>query len=280
MHSTASDGTYAPGELVALAGQQGFTLLAVTDHDTTCGVTAAQAAGSACGVRVIPGVELSVLASHGIHLLGHGVDIADAALQRALADMCRNLEGRAQAILERLDKLGCPVPGERVRQLAREGAVGRPHIAMAMVELGYCSSVQEAFARYLGSAGAAYVPRERLSAQRAIDLVLGAGGVPVFAHPGLLPLTSPNLRALIESLRDRGLLGMEVWYPGHSPAQMDMLGRWAQQLGLVATGGSDFHGHVKPHISLGAGTAGAPEGWYEPLLALLERRTEPMEGNR
>jgi hypothetical protein len=244
LHTTASDGLYAPSELVQLALTHQMDVIAVTDHDTLDGVAAAQnvAAQAERGpgrspLRVLAGVELSAQTHEERHMLGYLVDTAHAPLLNQLALLKNSRVGRMEQMVAKLEGLGLPLPFERVLQVAGEGTVGRPHLARVMVERGYVSSIQEAFDRYLGDDGPAYVPYHRLLPEDAIRTIHEAGGVAVLAHPGHLG----HYREVIEALVPHGLDGIEVYYYDHSPSLTDELARLARQFGLVMTVGSDFH---------------------------------------
>ena len=250
-HTTASDGTLTPAELVRLALEGGLEVLAVTDHDTVAGVAPAIEAAAASGLRVLPGVELSALYSGGgLHLLGYGFDPAAGGLDVRLRALTMGREERARAILRLLAELGVPLSWDRVAALA-QGAVGRPHIARALVAAGYARDMSDAFARFIGEGRPAYLPSGRLSVAEAISLVREAGGEVALAHP-LLPAKPLDLARLLPELRDAGLTGIEVYHSEHDAAATERLRRLADSQGLWWTGGSDFHGPSKPDAQLGA----------------------------
>jgi predicted metal-dependent phosphoesterase TrpH len=250
-HTTASDGALTPAELVRLALERGLEVLAVTDHDTVAGVAPAIEAAAGTGLRVLPGVELSALYSGGgLHLLGYGFDPAAGGLDVRLRALTMGREERARAILHLLAELGVPLSWDRVAALAR-GAVGRPHIARALVMAGYARDVSDAFTRFIGEGRPAYLPSGRLSVAEAISLVREAGGEVALAHP-LLPARPLDLDRLLPELRDAGLTGIEVYHSDHDAAATARLRRLADSQGLWWTGGSDFHGPSKPDAQLGA----------------------------
>jgi hypothetical protein len=254
-HTTASDGTLTPRELVQLAAEKGLAALGITDHDTTDGVLEAQTAGQHLGVWVVPGVELNTDTDDGhIDILGYFVDINNQEFQDMLSTIRNARYHRARRMVEKLNDLGRPISFERVLELSIEGAVGRPHVAQALLEAGHVSTIREAFELYIGRHGPAYVDRYRMSPQEACALVRQAGGVPCLAHP--TPDTDPfsdpkDLRRLIPELREAGLGAMECFYPGYPPAVSEWLLELAEQFDLAPTGGSDFHGTPKPEIELG-----------------------------
>lgn len=271
-HTTASDGKHSPTELVRMAAELGLRAIAICDHDSTEGLDEALAAGRAVGLEVIPGVELSCDVAEGeLHMLGYYPDRADAAFQAELARLREGRVGRAQAMARKLAELGYPISYRRVRELAGDGAIGRPHVAQALVEARHVQSKGEAFERLIGRHGPAYVDRVKLSPADACRMIRRVGGLPVFAHPFIatasgrvlepLPV-EPSLPGLVEA----GLAGIEVYYPNYTPALIERLLRWSRQYGLLVTGGSDFHGE---------GSAGAALGSiYVPLkcLTALQRR--------
>jgi hypothetical protein len=237
-HTTASDGVLAPDALVAEAAAAGVRVLAVCDHDSTNGVEAALAAGAACGVEVWPGVELSCDTDTGeMHILGYFVDHRSPWLAALLARLRDGRLRRAERMVERLVEIGAPLALARVQALAGGGAIGRPHVARALVEAGHTRTINEAFDRYLGRHGPAYVERLKVMPAQAVNIVRAAGGLAVLAHPGwgvadeaILPLAAA------------GLDGLEVYYPEHTPAQVEHYAALARRLGLLVTGGTDFHG--------------------------------------
>jgi hypothetical protein len=246
-HSTASDGAASPGDLAGRAAAAGLVAIALTDHDTVDGVTAARAAGAAMGVEVIAGIELS--ASDGdqeVHLLGlHLADIAPIAAR--LDDLRLARRRRAETIVGVLRAAGIPVTLEAVLAEAAGGAIGRPHIARALIAGGWVRDQREAFDRYLGPGRAGNVPKQRLSVSDAIGMVHEAGGVAVVAHPG-----RDGTRARLEALQAAGLDGVEVRHPSHSAEDVARLGALAGHLGLLPSGGSDWHGATEGPRVLGA----------------------------
>lgn len=246
-HTSASDGQHTPAELVGMARALALDVLAITDHDTTAGLEPARAA-AAGHLAIFAGIELSAEdASGDVHILGYGFDAGDKNLQAALAEFRARREARAREIVERLAALGAPVAWNEVSALAH-GAVGRPHIARALVAAGYVESVREAFDRWLHNGGPAYVARHRLTPEEAITLIHKAGGAAVLAHPGLLP----DWRSMITRLLPAGLDGVEVAHPKNDEAvRLDLRGL-AARFGLIMTGGSDFHGRLINDAQLGS----------------------------
>jgi len=252
-HSTASDGSYSPSEVVRLARDAGLRAVALTDHDTTDGLAEAVAAGEALGVEVIPGVEIS--AKHGgdtMHILGYFLDFHSGQLEERLAVLKQARKDRNPKIIAKLNALGIAVTMEQVERLSGGGQVGRPHIARALLESGYIKSIQQAFDIFLKNGGKAYVSKFRFPPAEALDMIRQARGVPVLAHPFTLEMGSAGaLRELLKELKADGLAGVEVFYADHAPEQEAMYLKLAQELGLLVTGGSDFHGLNKPEVTLG-----------------------------
>lgn len=249
VHTKASDGTLTPSEVVRLAKEKGLGAIAITDHDTIDGLEEAVRAGREFGVAVVPGVEINTDVAGGeAHILGYFVDYADGWLASRLEALRSARARRAEKMVNLLRRLGYSITLEAVLEKADGGAVGRPHVADALVEKGYFSSRDQAFGALLARGKPAYVPREKIEPAEAVRMVLEAGGVPVWAHPGLS--VYPELFA---ELVDAGLKGLEVVYPDHDEAFMRTLYSVARQHGLLVTGGSDYHGPgVRSTVDLGA----------------------------
>lgn len=249
VHTNASDGLLAPEKVIHLAKEIGLEAVAITDHDTTAAIGRAASTGKVAGVEVVPGIEISTeWQEEEIHILGYYLDYGLAWLQERLAKRREGRMRRAQTIVGRLRDLGLEIDWDRVLALAGGAAVGRPHIAMAMMEKDYVGSIEEAFRRYLDRGAPAYVPRTPLTPQQAVALIRAAGGVPVLAHPGLI-----RKRALVQELLATGVIGLEVFYPEHDEATVAWLLGLVSERGLIATGGSDFHGYeAQGYAPLGA----------------------------
>lgn len=238
VHTTASDGLWSPAQVVHEALARGLRYLAITDHETTRGAVEAVALARGTPLEVIPGVEISVGgAEEELDLLGYFVDPTHPDLLRLLEGMQAERVGRIQAMAERLARLGMPVPWERVLELAQGNVLGRPHLARAMVEQGYVADEAEAFRRWLGRGRPAYIPRRPVDPREVLEIIRAAGGVAALAHPG-----RSGLPRDLEGLWRAGLVGLEVFHPDHSPADVARLMAIARIYGLVPTGGSDFHG--------------------------------------
>lgn len=237
MHTTASDGTLAPAAMVALCKEQGLEAIGITDHDTAAGLAAARDACTALGIRLVPGVELSCeVPGAEVHILGYLCDFDDGPLADLLRRMREGRIARAAQAVEQLRRAGFPIELSRVMELGQE-SVGRPHIAAALVEAGYADSVRAAFDRFLVRGRPGYAPRPKLSPIEAITTIRDAGGVPVVAHPGLIG-DDKWVTAFIEA----GALGLEAYHSDHNSAQAAKYARWAEEKGLLVTGGSDSHG--------------------------------------
>jgi len=247
-HSTASDGVLRPAEVVRLAKTKGLTTLALTDHDTTDGITEAVATGHELGLGVIGGFEINSETDIGhLDFLAYGCDISNAALQNQLLEIRDARVGRAKGMIKKLAALGLPVEWERVLAFAGDAqSIARPHVARAIVEAGHVASTQEAFDKYLNDDGPAYVHRLELKPQEVIDVIHNAGGVIVLAHPGHAGTTH-----LIPLLAELGLDGVEVYYFDHTDEMKAELLALADQFRLIVTGGSDFHGDAT-HADLGS----------------------------
>lgn len=248
-HTTASDGTLPPEALVAMAVQRGLEALAITDHDTTAAYEPACRAAAPYRLEVIPAIEInSEEGSLDVHILGYFLDPSNQELQEALAGLRQGRRRRLGEMLERLEDLGLPVREDRVLAFAGGESVGRPHVARAMVEAGHVKDLPAAFDLYLGTGKPGYVPRRNLRPGQAIRLIRQAGGVAVLAHPGLV-----GDETVVEALVPEGLQGLEVYYPQHPPLLRQHYEDLAARLGLLVTGGSDYHGPEHRHrVDLGA----------------------------
>lgn len=268
-HTTASDGTLSPRELVLLAARSGLSAVAITDHDTVDGLPEAMAAGRESGVTVVGGVELSVFdGRRALHLLGLFLPERPGDLARVLAGLRDTRHDRNRLILEKLAAMGIALDYDEVLALAG-GSVGRPHIAAALMKKGVVTSVKEAFARLLGPNGRAYVPKKKMSLERAVSLLLAEGATPAIAHPFLLRLNGRALERLLAEYKELGVGAIEALYSEHSQSQTREYLALAAKLDLGITGGSDFHGAAKPDIRLGVGKGDlrVPDAVLAALLA-------------
>ena len=265
-HSTFSDGTLAPEEVVELATTRGLTGIALTDHDNTGGVAQARAAARGTGLTVLLGCELSA-EHHGnpVHVLGYGFDPEEPAFAAKRAWIAEGRVTRAGRMVERLRELGAPVELERVRELAGGGAIGRPHVARALVEAGVVDDVAAAFGPdWIGTGGRAYVPKDAVSPVEAVELIHGAGGAAVLAHPSVHAGAEAVPEPVIRAMAAAGLDGLEVDHPDQPPPDRTHWRALAAELGLETTGASDCHGAL---YGFRLGSERTPEKTVERLLA-------------
>ena len=252
-HSTQSDGSMSPDELVRHAFEAGIQAIALTDHDSMRGVRTAIEQGRSLGIEVIAGVEISVSYATEMHMLGYFFSDNYGLLETVLEELRIKRDQRNRRIIERLNELGIDIALSDAESLAQEGMVGRPHIAQAMVNKGYAGSVKEVFDKYLSFRGLAYFKKEKLTPEEGIQEITKAGGIPVLAHPIYLELDHVGLDNLLERLAGAGLKGIEAYYTYNTPEQTDILLKLAEKHGLAITGGTDFHGSYKPDIEIGSG---------------------------
>lgn len=237
-HTTASDGTLSPEALVHEAADAGLAGIGITDHDTINGVAAGLAAGEREGIIVVPGVEINTdFRSTEVHVLGYYIDIESPRLSEELQRLRDERFNRGKRIVERLNQLGMNISMERVQEISGGGAIGRPHVARAMVEAGYVSSVNSAFGKWLIRGTPAYVERYKLTPVQAIEIITEAGGVPILAHPG-----DAKCDDIIPDLVKAGLKGFEAAHTDHSSHQRKHYIKLARKYHVLATGGSDYHG--------------------------------------
>ena len=264
-HTTASDGAATPEGLVAAAAAAGLVAVAVTDHDTVAGVAPAREAGARLGLRVVPGVELS--AEHGaleVHILGLHLARTEV-LEQALVEFRDTRYHRAEEMVRRLNLIGIPVTLDAVLREAAGGAIGRPHVARAIIGGGWARDNREVFDKFLGTGRPAFVPKHRLTVADAIRLIHEAGGLAIFAHPG--PIGTPSR---VDALVAMGLDGLEVRHPGHPPEEVYRLASLVERLRLVPSGGADWHGAAEGPRRLGC--MAVPLEWMERQEARLAAR--------
>jgi predicted metal-dependent phosphoesterase TrpH len=271
IHTVCSDGALTPQTLVGQALERGLAAVAVTDHDTVMGVEPTIEAARGTGLEVIPGVELSSrLGSEDIHVLGYFVHWTDPALLEALGLFQRKRYERALKMVERLQELGLDVSFDRVLRLAGEGTIGRPHVARALLEERLIGTFEEAFQRYIGYKGPAYVAKHRLEPADAIALIRQAGGVAALAHPGTLARDD-----LVPVFVSQGLDAIEVWHPMHTVGQLKRYWQCAREHGLIVTGGSDSHGE-----RVGLPDSDASQVTYASVQALRSLANRRRHGRR
>ncbi len=269
LHSTVSDGRLNPAELIRKSAEAGLTTISLTDHDTVDGIVPAlEAAKTFPWLKVIPGIEISsYIPENEIHVLGYFLDYSHPELQANLKRMRDSRQERAQGMIAKLKNLGLPIEWERVKEIAGDGSIGRPHLAQAMLEKGYIASFKEAFTRYIGGGGPAYVARDKMTPAEAVALILGASGLPVLAHP----LISNDPETIIIELKAAGLVGIEAYYGQYTTEEINRLVSLAERYGLIATGGSDYHG-IDASTDIMIGGADVPLESAEQLIALAEQR--------
>lgn len=253
-HSVYSDGTNLPTELVAMAEERGLSALALTDHDTVGGIPELLSAAENSPVEAVAGIELSAECESGtMHILGYFIDHASTALLEKLEKVREGREQRNAEILKKLNKLGYVLLWSDVEKHAGKDVVGRPHFAAALVERGHVKSKKAAFDRLLAKGRPGYADRYRYTAKECIELIRKASGIPVLAHPATINLPDEQLLALVRELKDSGLGGIETYYAENRPDNMRRFSGWADELGLIRTGGTDFHGKNSPDLKLGTG---------------------------
>ena len=268
-HTNRSDGTFTPGETVKLALTRDLSVVAITDHDTTDGLEEAREAADGTGLEVVPGVEFSAsYEGSSVHVLCYWMDVQDDALQAELQRLRDDRFRRGERMVEKLQALGYPVSFERVKEIAAGKNIVRPHVAQALVEAGVVETEEDAFTEeFIADGGRADVQKHALHPLDALDLIRGAGGICVIAHPGMWAGQRSVPDELIEQMAKRGMAGIEADHPDHTPEQRGYYRELAASLGVVATGASDCHGTRYDPVRLGSVTT-APE----QFAALRERR--------
>jgi predicted metal-dependent phosphoesterase TrpH len=256
LHTTASDGALSPSRIVHYAKENGLQAIAITDHDTIEGNPEALNEGVKVGLEVIPGVEISAQWDLGsMHILGFFIDSENRTLNKRLARLQETRAERNPQMAQKLRDLGLDITYEDVLEASGGGQVGRPHFAHVLLKKGYVTSVQEAFDRYLKKGAPAYVDKFRFDPSEAIGLIREAAGIPVLAHPFTVHLPSHHrLNDLLGKLVRMGLMGIEVYYPEHTSDQVSLYKGFADELGLLITGGSDYHGFEADKVQIGMGS--------------------------
>ncbi|MDP9175244.1 MAG: PHP domain-containing protein [Planctomycetota bacterium] len=281
-HSTASDGTLSPTDLLRLAHDRGLSGLALTDHDTIAGIAEAQAEAQRLHIDFLPGIEISAEFPHPgtMHLLGYGIDPNSAVLGDLTKKLLEGRDDRNPRIIAKLQKLGVSITMEEVDAQAGGNVVGRPHIAAILLKKGYVSSIKQAFDKYLAPGGLAYFDKERLSPKRAVEKINLSGGIAVLAHPVQLRTENDaQLQQIVKGLVDLGLRGLEVLHSDHDEKLAHKFQAMADDLGLLKTGGSDFHGSNKKDIDLGlANGRRIPRKWFDDLVAAVAQRKPAAAG--
>jgi predicted metal-dependent phosphoesterase TrpH len=269
LHTTASDGRLSPQEMVLKASQLGLDVIAITDHDSVEGIPSAlEAAKNFPRLLVIPGIEINTYMPQGeVHILGYFIDYLDPEFNHALEELRNSRYERGRKMVAKLADLGIDIDWERVLALASGGTIGRPHIAQAMLERGYITSLSEAFTKYIGNGGIAYVERKKLTPSEAVELVVRANGLPFLAHPADIE----NLDPFIYQLKQAGMAGLEVYYPKYSQNKIARLEALAHKYGLITSGGSDYHG-LDNTIGSDMGSVDLPQEAIEQFISLAEQK--------
>ncbi len=253
-HSTCSDGTFTPKELVAYGKKKGLKAIALTDHDTLDGIPEALYYGEKFGIEVIPGIEISTeYENNELHIVGLFVSDESAELKSAIENLRESRKLRNIEMVEKLNNIGVNISYENVLKRAGGGIVTRAHIAGEVIASGYASSNNEVFERYIGKDKPAYIKRNLMPWQDTVYLIKNSGGLPVLAHPLLYKLSDRRLEMIVSDLANHGLYAIEAYYSTHSPAEIKYVKALAEKNGLKLSGGSDFHGANKPKIDLGTG---------------------------
>jgi predicted metal-dependent phosphoesterase TrpH len=279
IHTTASDGTMSPAEVVRYAKAKGLRTIAITDHDTVEGITEGLQEGRKLGLEVIPGVEVSVDFAKGtMHLLGYYIDHTSAELLEKLAIVQQARVERNLKMIEKLRGLGIDIDLSEIREAPEDGQIGRPHFAYTLVQKGHAQNIQDAFERYLRKGGPAYVEKFKFSPQEAMSTIHKAGGVAVLAHPFTMnQLQQKDLEDALVKLKAQGLDGIEAYYPEHSEGQTKVYRTLAKKHGLLLTGGSDFHGFNRDEVDIGEGYGDRALS-HNLLDELLARRKARLRG--
>jgi predicted metal-dependent phosphoesterase TrpH len=272
-HSTASDGTLSPAEVVRLAQRNALSALALTDHDTIGGVAEAAAAAKKLGIDFLPGIEISAEYPQPgtMHILGYGIDPGSSTLKELTSQLISGRDNRNPRIVAKLNELGVAVSMAEWEAEAKGGVLGRPQLAAILQRKGYVNSIKQAFDKYLGQGAPGYFDKERLSPRRALEMIRESGGLPVLAHP--IQLRTENdaqLERVVKDLLDLGLAGIEVIHSDHDAAEIEKYTRLAERYHLLKTGGSDFHGSNKKDIDLGTARGKrVPREWFDALVQRL-----------
>ncbi len=252
-HSLKSDGSMTPAEVVREAKKAGLAAIALSDHDTVDGLPEAIAEGEKIGVEVIPAIEFSVQSKTETHILGYFIDYNNPDLKQMLREVVDLRIERNHVTTQRLNELGFDITLEEVRALAPNNFVGRAHFARVLMDKGYTESVKEGFDKYMSVGKYAYCEKQRLTAGDAVELIAKCGGISFLAHPHLTKLPDDELKAFLVELKGYGLCGLEGYYTDYTSEMQQKYQSMAKELGLMISGGTDFHAAMKPHISIGTG---------------------------
>lgn len=268
VHTTASDGTFEPPQILKRAKEKNLDVIAITDHDTIEGIEKVQ---STQDILFIPGIEISAEFESTLHILGYAIDSENEYFRKILDDLQEYRLYRNEHMVEKMNKAGFHLTIGELKEVAKGELIGRPHFARLMLQKGYVSSYQEAFDRYLKKGASFYMDKKRLSPRESIELIIKAGGIAVMAHPYQTGLDGEELEKLLKSLVDYGLMGIEVFYSQHTTNQVEEYFGLAKKYDLLVTAGSDFHGENKPHIPLGMNV---PYLYLKDFLYEVHKRME------
>lgn len=271
LHTTCSDGQETPEELIETARKAKYSIISITDHDTVAGIPRAMAAADGTGLEIIPGIELSAVDGHDdIHILGYFIDYEHPEFLETIQFFKDKRRERAIEIVQNLNKVGLDIQIDTVLRIAHGAPIGRPHIAEALVAEELVDTYGEAFFRYIGADGPAYVPKYKVKPEEAIELIVKYGGIPVIAHPGII-----DRDELIVQLKAQGLIGLEAIHPFHTPEKQQYYINLAKKLGLVVTGGSDWHGQGRSsNFKKLINSKTVPRASIEQMKTILARRKE------
>lgn len=270
-HSLKSDGSMTPAEVVREAKRAGLSAIALSDHDTVDGLPEAIEEGRKIGVEVVPAIEFSVQSKTETHILGYFIDYENPELQKTLKEVVDLRIERNYVTTQRLNELGFDITLEEVRALAPNNFVGRAHFARVLMDKGYTQSVKEGFDKYMSAGQYAYCEKQRLTAKDAVTLIKKCGGLSFVAHPHLIKISDEELEEFLKELKGYGLDGIEGYYTDYTPDMQEKFQAMAKKLGLMISGGTDFHAQMKPHISIGTGL-GNMKIPYEVLKKIKEKR--------
>ena len=275
LHSSASDGGFSPSQVVEYAARIGLRCIALTDHDTMSGIEEAQQRCTELGIPFIPGIELT--ATHEgqeIHILGYFIDPTSPRLLACIEEVRGRVLERMSRIVEQINRLGYPLGMDEVLEIAGSGSMGRPHIARAMVKKAYVQSNQEAFDRFIGSSGPAYVDVTAMAPEKVYEIILDAGGIPAIAHPGYLGRADMMLEPELFAHCEWGAMGIEVYHPRHDHYMITYYTKMARKLSMGITGGSDCHGTFYRYVLMGK--CNVPDRVADELFALRRQTTSRM----
>lgn len=272
-HTTASDGTLTPSELIAYAAEKGLCAVAITDHDTTEGIAEALFAAEGRELEVIPGIEISSMYDRlEIHIVGLFIDPENTSLLEWLTALRQSREERNKKMLAALSDMGIKISYDELSEFAAGSIITRAHFAGVMLKKGYITSINEAFDRLIGDRCPAYIPRELPDYKTSINMIRSAGGIAVLAHPLLYKINTKGLENIVSELAAASLTGIEAYYSTHSPSDTKYIKKLAQQNRLLLSGGSDFHGSNKKNLDLGTGygTLDVPADLIDTLKGALK----------